>query len=397
MDTYFRNRLEIYSVEPQHIWQCESHISIIGGRFQIGQFETENLQTNPSILVRLFPDPPAAQHFMTDFERWTLYGYHQWQVLKSLGLAGGLVYDRLTFPENFLAPPISERKSTADKLSPKAGLIWTPANQTAVRFAYTRSLSGASLDQSFRIEPTQVAGLNQAFRSIIPESFHGPVPAAGIETFALSIEQKIRSSTFLGLSGQILNSEAQTMIGAFVGSPPPPPPPGQPPPPPPPAVPSGLSQSLDYQEHSITLTANQLIGHEWSVGAQYRFTQAELTRDFVNIPETAFTLRFEPRQSLEDILHQLNLFCIFNHSSGFFSQFDALWFSQTNRGYTPNEPGDDFWQFNLFAGYRFPHRKAEIRVGLLNITDQNYHLNPLTLYNELPRGRMLTMRFQFHF
>jgi len=397
MNTEYRDQIDIFSGEPQQIWQHESHISVIGGRFQIGQFETENLQTNPTDLPEVFLDPPAEQHFTTDFERWTIYGYHQWQVLESLQLVGGLVYDRLTFPENFLAPPISEKQSTADQLSPKAGLIWTPLRETAVHFAYTRSLSGASLDQSVRIEPTQVAGINQAFRSVIPESVEGSVPAAQIETFALRIEQKLGSKTYLGLSGQILNSEAERTVGAFVASAPPPPPPPAPQPPPPIASPSGLRQSLDYQERSVTFTFNQLIGDEWSVGGHYRLTQAELTRDFVDIPDSAFTLRFEPRQELESVLHQLNLFCVFNHPSGFFSRMDAIWSSQSNRGYTPDQPGDDFWQFNLFAGYRFHRRSAELRVGLLNLTDQNYRLNPLTLYNELPRERTLTVRLQFNF
>ena len=145
----------------------------------------------------------------------------------------------------------------------------------------------------------------------------------------------------------------------------------------------------------MTFTLNQLIGDEWSVGGRYRLTRAELTPDFVDIPDSV--LRFDPRQELESVLHQLNLFCIFNHPSGFFSRIDAIWSSQSNRGYTPDQPGDDFWQFNVFAGYRFPRRKAELRVGILNLTDQNYRLNPLTLYNELPRERTLTVRFQFNF
>ena len=43
------------------------------------------------------------------------------------------------------------------------------------------------------------------------------------------------------------------------------------------------------------------------------------------------------------------------------------------------------------------HRKAEVTLGLLNITDQNYNLNPLNLYNELPRSRTLALRLQLNF
>jgi hypothetical protein len=48
-------------------------------------------------------------------------------------------------------------------------------------------------------------------------------------------------------------------------------------------------------------------------------------------------------------------------------------------------------------GYRFLHRAAEIRVGLLNIADQNYSLNPLNLYDDLPRSRTLSVSFKFFF
>ena len=96
-------------------------------------------------------------------------------------------------------------------------------------------------------------------------------------------------------------------------------------------------------------------------------------------------------------LHQVNLFGLFNHSSGFFSQFEAIWSQQSNQGYSPDIPGDDFWQFNAFVGYRFFRRAAEVRLGILNITDQDYRLNPLNIYNELPRERTLAFRFRLNF
>ena len=38
-----------------------------------------------------------------------------------------------------------------------------------------------------------------------------------------------------------------------------------------------------------------------------------------------------------------------------------------------------------------------MRIGVLNLTDQDYRLNPLTLYNELPRGRTFAAGLQFRF
>jgi hypothetical protein len=74
-----------------------------------------------------------------------------------------------------------------------------------------------------------------------------------------------------------------------------------------------------------------------------------------------------------------------------------LWTQQDNHGYSPALDSANFWQLNAYAGYRFFHRAAEVRLGLLNMTDQNYLLNPLNLYNDLPRGRTLAASFKFYF
>ena len=144
-------------------------------------------------------------------------------------------------------------------------------------------------------------------------------------------------------------------------------------------------------------TLNQLIGDEWSLGARYRLSQAELSDDFVDVPSGITYRNFLPRQELKAVLHQLSFDALYNHRRGAFGHFQALWYSQSNHGYTPSRPGDEFWQFNVFAGYRFPRRNVEVMIGLLNLTDQDYRLNPLTLYQELPRDRTLVVRLQFNF
>jgi len=68
---------------------------------------------------------------------------------------------------------------------------------------------------------------------------------------------------------------------------------------------------------------------------------------------------------------------------------ESVWSAQSNDGYSVALAGDDFWQFNVFVGYRFPRRMAQIQVGLLNIGDRDYKLNPLNLYSDLPRSRTI--------
>jgi len=52
---------------------------------------------------------------------------------------------------------------------------------------------------------------------------------------------------------------------------------------------------------------------------------------------------------------------------------------------------------NLYLGYRFARRRVEILFGVLNLADQDYRLNPLTVYAELPRERVFMGRLNFTF
>jgi Flp pilus assembly protein TadD len=388
----YTNWLTIYSAELQQIWEQADHTTVVGARMEYGHFETANLQDTPSTLGAIFPlGTIAQQDFTSFFRRTSFYGYHQWQIFEPLQLIGGATYDRIIFPENFETVPLSQNEATAEQLSPKAGVIWTPLENTTARFAYTRSLSGATLDQSYQLEPSQVAGFIQDYRSVIPESIAGPNSGAGIETYDVSLEQKFPTETYFTISGEILKSTVDRVDGAFDYNPfsftqPFP-------------VPSGLNEDLDYQEKSLQFTANQLLGKEWALGAQYRLSRAVLNDNFVDVPESViggFT-DFMPRQQTEGVLQQLDLTAICNLPTGFFTEGEALWSRQDNQGYTPDEPGDDFWQFNLFAGYRSPRRGMEATVGLLNIAGQDYQLNPLNIYNELPRTRTIEVRLQFNF
>ena len=391
MNELFQSRLEIYSGEVQQIFQQTAHSTIVGARAQYGHIDTFALQDTPSTFGGIF-DPAAnpQEDFTSLFKRFAIYGYHQWEVTDWLELIGGVSYDRVIFPEDFRSAPISSGSKTTDQISPKAGMIWRPLPGTSVRFAFTRSLEGASIDQSFQLEPSQIAGFIQSFRSIIPESIAGANAGAKFETYGLSLEQKFPTGTYLGLTGEILDSDVHRMDGAFAAdfsvTPF--------------SVPSTLREHLDYTEQSLLFTANQLVGNCWSLGAAYRLSRSVLNDGFPDVGNTLFfgaPASFQPRQRTQAVLNNVNLFAIYNHPCGFFAEGEATWYGQHNIGYAGTEPGDDFWQFNLFGGYRFPRRHAELTLGLLNLAGQNYKLNPLNVYNELPRERTLAVRLNINF
>ncbi|MBC8096562.1 MAG: TonB-dependent receptor, partial [Akkermansiaceae bacterium] len=212
----YRSELEIYATELQHIWQQESHSLVVGGRIQAGEIQTRNRLDNgiltDGIATNSLPFSPD-QDVTSDLVRGSVYLYDHWQLWDALMLAGGLSYDWVELPENFRYAPVSTGSETRDRVSPKLGLIWTPLKHTTVRAAYFRGLGGVSLDQSVRLEPSQVAGFNQAYRSLIPESVAGAAAAPTFETWALSLEQKLGKSTFMGLSGELLSSKVDRTIG----------------------------------------------------------------------------------------------------------------------------------------------------------------------------------------
>jgi tetratricopeptide (TPR) repeat protein len=391
MSLDYESRLEAYSAELQHIWQLHPHTIIVGGRYQTGSSETETALDRPAIPSPIpgFPGTPAVrirQDVDTELHRVSIYGYEQWQLLESLRLTAGVSYDRLEYPENIDTSPIIDDETSKDQFSPKAGIVWQPFGDTYIRGAYTRSLGGVFFDTSIRLEPTQVAGINQAFRSLIPESVVGLVPGTRFETWGAGINQRLKSGLYLDVFGEILESDAQRTVGLIANDPAVQPPAAN--------EPSATEQSLDYRERSLVVAANQLLGRDFAVGARYRLTAADLDSSFGRLsPNVAPGLE----QNVSATMQQLLLAAIFNHPSGAFAQVNGIWTEQDNYDYPGRLPGDHFWHLNALVGYRFFRRHGEVAVGLLNIFDRDYQLNPLTLYSELPRERTFVASLKFYF
>jgi Tfp pilus assembly protein PilF len=390
----YRADVEIYSAEWQQIQARGDHHTVAGARAQMGEIRTAGVQRDQVVLGEINgffqPGVPLAkQRFGTDVRHFAGYAYHHWQFHPALQLIGGVAYNRVSFPANFLAPPLTGREADTDQVSPKAGLVWTPGVKTTVRLAYARALTGVSSEQSYALEPTQVAGMNQSFRSVIPESRGGSSVGAKLEMLGAVLERKLGPATYLGVSGQVLNSDERRSVGVFRYDD---------------AVsfyaqPSSTRQDREYREHRLVLLLHHLVQDQWGLSFTYRLTHATLESNFPEVLNSgAFTLGVQPRSEAAATLHQLLVQANHYHPSGLFWSAHALWSRQNNHDYELAASADeDFWQFNVFAGYRLPGRRAELRLGVLNLADQDYRLNPLTLYNDLARSRTLSVRFQLQF
>lgn len=380
-DVQLTDDLEIYTAELNQIVQREKFTVVAGALWQDGSFDFANSLTNttlPSFFL-----PPVSTSYSESFGRFKGYGYLTVEPIEKLALTGGVAYDQVTMPVNFRQPPVSSGDETRSLWEPKAALVWSPFEKATVRGIYAQSLGGVSLDESYRLEPAQLAGFPQAYRSVISESIAGSVAAPEFETFGLALDLNLGHGTYAGIRVEQINSSVQRQLGVFVledGIAP--------------FVPGTTPENLDYTERSLEFTLNQLVGNDFALGLLYRYVSADLQTTLPDVPVSVLSAA---DQTVTSDLHQVSAYALFNHPKGWFARFEANWYHQQNTGFTPAQPGDDLVQLNLLAGYQFTRQRFALTVGILNLTDQDYQLNPLTIYSDLPRERVFYTRLSFRF
>jgi Flp pilus assembly protein TadD len=374
----FGSDFALDSFELQQLWETERVSLIVGGRWQQAEVEAR------SDLTRVFPLLSDAVN--ESFERANAYSYFLLKVVEPLRVVAGASYDRLEFPRNADVSPLSAGETSRDLVAPKVGLLFTPWERGLFRASYTKSLGGLYFDNSVRLEPTQVGGFNQAFRSLIPESVVGLVPGTEFETAGVGFDQSLASGTWFGVEAEWLTSEGDRDIGVLTNSTflPIPDSPGR------------TREQLRFRERNASAYLGQLLGESFSVGARYRLSEAKLAERFPDIPDTAANLSLLESNE-RAVLQELSLTANFHHRRGFFGQWESAWYHQHNFGYTPTLNAEDLWQHNFVVGYRFPRRQVVLTFGLLNVFDADYRLNPLNLTAALPRGRTFTVSLRLSF
>ncbi|MAA55732.1 MAG: hypothetical protein CMK43_11370 [Porticoccaceae bacterium] len=391
-----RRSFEIYTAELQQILQTDQNLLIAGGRFQFGSFETENTLS----LVRPnfaggFPTPATRQTTDADFRRVTAYGYDYWKATRNLTLIGGVSYDRIEHPDNFRNPPVNERQRKNDRVSGKVGFTYTPSRKLAVRGVYSEGMGGVTFDESVRLEPVQLAGFNQAYRTVLSESIAGSVENPLFRIMGLSVEGSLPSRTWWGAKVRVIEQDVDRTIGAFTGfdstvfpiSPA--------------FFPDSTDQTLAYREVALGFSVNQLLGNDFALGAGYRMTRSDLRTVF---PEMLGTGIASARRDDSAILHEVGLNAHWNSPTGYFAMLEANLYAQDleddPQGTAPGEfarSGDHAFHVNAMVGYRFNENRCEVSAGVLNITDADYRFSPLSPYGNIARERTIVLRCRISF
>ena len=379
-----QRRFEIYTAEMQHILQNDHNTFLAGWRLQDGEFETDTrLSVNRPDYLGGFATPAADQHSVVDFQRASLYAYDYWSPVSWLTLVGGLAWDRIEHPDNFRNPPVNDGQRQDEQFSGKLGFTMAPSGWFNLRGAYAEGLGGVTFDESVRLEPSQISGFNQAYRTILSESIAGSVEAPRFKTWGLGLDGELPSRTWWGASVQVIEQNVDRTIGAFSGYelnvfPRPS------------YFPDDTSQRLDYRECALGFTLNQLLGDEFAVGLGYRGTRSELGTTYPELIQMSGKADLQDRATL----HEVSVYGVWNSPSGLFARAEADWFSQNLNDDAAGlaagaalRTGNAFWQFNALVGYRFWRNMGEVSIGVLNIGDTDYQLSPLNPYGEIVRGR----------
>src|SRR6185436_13451891 len=119
-------------------------------------------------------------------------------------------------PENFRNPPLSDRPVGTKRTSGKAGFTFSPSSGLSLRGVYSEAVGGVTFDESVRLEPVQLAGFNQAFRTVISESLVPAIEAPVYKNGGFSIEGRLATRTWWSASFNVLKEDAERTMGAFV-------------------------------------------------------------------------------------------------------------------------------------------------------------------------------------
>ena len=389
----YESRLQIESGEAQHIIRRGRGVLTLGARFQGGSNLTKNANGQLTAGDPVFSGfiGEDAQNIEEAFNRQAGYAYWNLELTDTLTAASGLTYDRVQYPENFRAAPISSGTETRQSWLPKAGLQWNPQPSTHLGVGYGQSLAGASIDQSYRLEPTQIAGILTTYRSLIPESLGGSTTGEKFETLGGYVEHTLSSQTRLATEVHWLRSASKRTIGAYELSN---------------ASLGGvfelttLREDIDFDETKVALTVHQPVGQNWIGNLRYNFAHAEMKRAYPSLPANVLQISDQPlpsRKYLESQLHTLGLGFSYRNPSGFFGRWENIFHYQQNENSTSESTSRHPWQMNAEAGWQFLQRRLEFAVGVLNATDNDFRLNPLNYHLDPPRERICYSRLTLSF
>lgn len=389
---HLERHLITHNFEVQQVQKISDHTLVAGLRVQLNDEEnvSRDVATVDNDVGFFVPSPFSfpVQNPEVSTERATVYLSDFWRVNRQLLLFGGVDVEYLSLARNLRSPPLSTSRVITHPISPKAGLLWQPNRRFDFSLSYAESVTGQDLDQSLRLEPTEFSGFPQTFRTAFPDSLINDLPGQTIAIWQAAARARLNHDFYATLALQHLTSKAANEVGSY-------------------SIPDYLNVAtpvatltrnrVDYQEDSMQVSLRKLFSRHFSAGLQYEVSHANLRQSYLLPIE--FDAPSHRSSTYSGILHSLKWDVLANLPNGLFAGADAVWRQQADLSDTHLGAisGDNFWQVDLFAGYRSPLRHFEVRAAMLNVTGAGYRLNPINSYPDLPRSPTLALSVKINF
>ena len=334
--------------DAQHIFDSSS-ISTING---VAALESSHEQReHGAASFDDFPDTLLSSSADNTEGSRRVFNYTTFHLAPWLDLQGGATYAHLHLSGSPLSVPVLESTETFDEVSPKAGFIFTPTQETTVRGAFFESIGSSGIRELEVIEPTIVGGFNQSFFDIFP--------GTRARNFALGIDQKLPYGTYVGVEGLrrhvirhfnttfdalLLDAESGEITGKDIL----------------------LLPDSDYHHDENILKSHlyKVLGDSFSATVDYALIRSQ--DESVNTLSRTNRIRFG-----------INYF----ESDGFLAFSSATWRDQELDGFDETLADTrngtrDFWIVDSGVGYRIPKRHGLITLSATNLLDKSYRYLP---------------------
>jgi tetratricopeptide (TPR) repeat protein len=375
---------ELFLGEIQHILSGDWGDTVLGSRLQQGTMDfSSRLVTGTNVLLaNLVNQTELATQASQNYQKLSGYVYVQPRLNRNLQLTLGSSVESVHSPLAHYTIPVDDAAIETVRLLPKAGLLWSRYPWLTLRTLYAETMGGLSFDESFRLEPSQLLGFPQSFRTLIPETEEGIVGLPHHRTTAVALDFKVGNSVFLGVGLQELKANVDRARGIIRY----------------PVGPTDFHHadsslgSARYRERELWASVHCLLGPWLSMATKYRYVDSKLRQNYEeNLMQANFGSRHQAR------LHELRTSASVHHETGGFASIEHRFLIQTSSGYTSINADESSSQLNAYVGWRLKNSRAEFTLGLLNLANQDYRLNPLTPFDDLSRHRTVHARFRFYF
>lgn len=366
--------------EAQHYQTWGNLEAVVGARHQWGDFETKEslVVATPAFQSFFETDPASRRSTEATLDRSGAYGYFTWDFGHGLRPTVGASYYEMDYPVNFRQPPTVSGTRSTSELSPKLGIVWQPVGAFSIQAIRARSLGGVSLDASYQLEPTQVAGLLQTYRTLIPESLFGTASGQFVDVAGATAILAPTTRIHFALDAFEREARADESFGIFTRFVPDPF-----------VSASQAAARLRYREREIGLSAHALLGERASASVSVMRVDSRASMDFVDVAAEVSPLS---RQRYGSLAWRSSATLAFNFPGGWFAKIEAEVIDQEDRSATRDLGDASVSIFGARAGYRSSGRRFELEAGALNLGDQFFALNGLTDEPDQPRERSLYLR-----